>query len=375
VRHAGARSDAHSVLKRYRHLGHATRVEPLRRGFGSEKWLVAMPAGDFVLRRFPPSFFPDRGWFVSVVQQHAAEAGLASRVIENDAADLTTIHDEHMFMLVRYVEGSCFSGAARAGRICTDLGLTLGLLHQALLSLWAAPTAPRLSLPTDPATPIRDAMSRHSASCPHTSARLILGEKLARAQRLTPGILNRHHALPQSIIHGDFHRPNVVVSQGRVVAVIDFDLACLSSPGYELVRGLLYCTKGETTDLRAFTRRACAFFEGYFAACPRTPGELAEMVGLFRTLQVVDAHGLDTCEAVSDGLLRFGEQRFRLLRWIEAHGQLVTDLAFACMEGAAALAGERVGGGYGDEVVQPPVRGGRSPASPAFHRLSRPAQA
>jgi Ser/Thr protein kinase RdoA (MazF antagonist) len=334
-----------SVLMRYRHLGHVSRVEPLRRGFGTEKWLVSVPAGDFVFRHFPPSFFPDRGRFVAFVQQHAADAGLAPRVVENDVGDLTTIQHEHVFMLAPYVAGSCSSGAARTEHLCAELGLTLGRLHQTLVGLRPAAIAPRLALPADPTAPIREAISRHGASCAHTSARRILRDKLARAQRLAGPVLNRHRVPSQSIIHGDFHRPNVVVSRGGVAGVIDFDLARVCPPGYELVRGLLYCTKGKTTDLEVFTHRARAFLEGYFAARTLASEELAEMVGLFRTVQVLDVHGLDRCETASRGFLCFGEERFRLLRWIEAHGQLVTELAYACTERAGCSPPDELAGG------------------------------
>src|SRR5436190_19988250 len=95
----------YSVLKRYRHLGNATRVQPLARGFSSRKWLVSVSGGDFVLRCFPPSFSRERAGFVALVQQQAAEAGLAPRIAPNDVGDLTTVHDEHTFALARYVAG------------------------------------------------------------------------------------------------------------------------------------------------------------------------------------------------------------------------------------------------------------------------------
>jgi Ser/Thr protein kinase RdoA (MazF antagonist) len=250
---------------------------------------------------------------------------LAPAVLPNEAGCLITKRGERLAMLTEYAEGVCDSTLIPETEISRRIGSALASLHLGLRSLPPAEVA--WPGPGDPTVRLRAAIRTHlTPTCPHTGVQQVLRSKLARALALPTWQLKLGSSLPQSVIHGDVHLGNLVLAEGRVAAFIDFDLTRTFPPVYELIRGLLYCVKPDDGP-SAFTEQASAFLEGYLAIAPLSEAELAGMVPLFTTVQILDPHGLDTCQDASQELLSFGRTRFALLCWLDRYGPFLTDLA------------------------------------------------
>ncbi|MPZ89853.1 MAG: phosphotransferase [Nitriliruptorales bacterium] len=319
-----------AVLAQYPQLRGAATIQALSPDAAATGWLVRSRQGRFTVRGFPRHLDHGRAHRVAAVQQHVAQSSsLAPTVIGNEDGNLVTSHQGSAFIAAEHIEGTCDPQVVPRRRLCEDLGRTLGLLHRCLRAcpIVVAPTARTQVNTDDPVAGIRAALHHHQLpGCPHPQIRQTLAKKLRRAQRLSRARLARYDTLPHALIHGDFHLGNVVTVKDRVVAVIDFDLVRWAPPGYELVRGLLYCVK-PTGGPNVFEERLRAFLASYLSAHSLAPEELASMVGLFEAVQTLDAHGLDRCANASDALLRFGQARFALLNWLDRHGPLITALA------------------------------------------------
>lgn len=322
------------VLARYlgRRLATATPVRQLPGGEHGSTWLAGEPGAYLVLRRLPTGVTAAQAKFATAVHDHAAHAGLAPRLLRNDAGQPLTLFRRRYFQLIRHAEGIRDPLAIPDRAACAELGHALGGLHQALASFPPASKAPRLEFPSDPATQLRAAHAAHQHhACPHADVRQALRVKLRRAGALPAALLDDLASLPQQVIHGDVHPGNVIlqhspaVGRVRVAAMIDFDLARYAPPAYELMRALIYCVKPAGTAA-AFAPRAAAFLNGYLAERPLSGREIDAMAPLYETVQILDAHGLDACYDASETLLRFGQARFALLYWLRRHGSSLASL-------------------------------------------------
>jgi Ser/Thr protein kinase RdoA (MazF antagonist) len=310
----------------YPHLGPVVRAQPLTGDSGRTQWLLTTDSGRFVLRELPPATDPRRAELTSVAQQHVARAGLAPTVVPDPSGRLVTYDGRRILMLSRYVEGACDLPRFPDLRQCHELGDLLGRVHHSLRAVAAIPYAVADPLQAGPVTGILAALAaHHRPDCPHAATRQALRTKLQLARALTADRLERPGSMPRQLVHGDVHPGNLVTAGGHVRAVIDFERIRLAPPGYELVRALLYCVSPAGPPAVSAPRVA-AFLTGYLDNSPLDDQALESMVDLFRTVQVLDVHGLDRCAEVEAWRLRFGHARFALLRWLDLHGAWLTDL-------------------------------------------------
>jgi Ser/Thr protein kinase RdoA (MazF antagonist) len=303
-------------------------IARLPAGAGSRTWLVGVPPGRYVLRCLPSGVTAQRAQFTTAAHDQAAAFGLAPQIMRNDEGGLHTTCMGRHFQLVRRLDGSACLQATLARPQCRELGFTLGRLHRAIDGLQPG-AEPHLKFGDDPAATLRAASAAHDhPDCPHQWVRRALALKLRRAESLDPAVLRNLANLPQQAIHGDIHPGNVVVRQQPTAqfALIDFDQARYAPRTYEVVRALIYCLQ-PAGQPSVFGPRASAFLDGYLAACPLSAHEIDTMDVLFETVQVLDAHGLDTCRGAPDWLLRFGQARFALLYWLRQHGSYLTAAA------------------------------------------------
>lgn len=325
------------VLDRYPDLvaagddGLSVRLLPT--GFGATTRLITTSGGRFLLRQLAHHTEQGRARFAAAIHHHAARAGLATRVLPDGTGEFVTSYAGQLFQLTRYAEGSCDPDTTPARELCHDLGHTLGRLHEVLHTAPAPSTAPRQTLPADPTTAIRAAYDVHDhPACGHADARRALAVKLRYAEALDPGLLIELAELPTQVIHGDFHLGNVIICQhaadGRhqTCVAIDFDLARIAPPGYELMRALVYCVRPAGPPA-IFGPRIAAFLDGYLAAHQLSEREIDTMVTLYETVQLLDTHGLDSCRNAAPPLLRFGQARFALLYWMRRHAPYLSHLA------------------------------------------------
>jgi homoserine kinase type II len=102
---------------------------------------------------------------------------------------------------------------------------------------------------------------------------LMPGVRRARAlvDRLSQ---ERNTELPQGLIHGDLFRDNVLILDGRVSGLLDFESACRGPYVYDLMVTLLAWCFGDGFDA-ALVR---AMVEGYVAERPLGANEVSAMV-------------------------------------------------------------------------------------------------
>lgn len=318
-----------AVLCRYPQIPRAGRVVTrMTGGSNTAPWLITTKNDSYVLRRLPEHLGPKRARFAAAVHDHAARTtDVVPAVVANRDGDLVTEHTGHQYLLVQCALGSPLPQSAPTPAQSRRLGDVLGRLHRRLRELPAPAGAPRQRVPTDLAAGIRAAAAAHEhPGCPHRSTRRVLAVKLRRAQALRTGDLVVLRALPVALVHGDFHPGNVLTVDGRVSAVLDFDLARLAPPAYELARALLYCTH-PAGPASVYAPRVTAFLTGYLAAAPLSLHELATMAELYETTQILDTYGLAVCKGASPRLLAFGHVRFALLYWLRRNAEILTELA------------------------------------------------
>jgi Ser/Thr protein kinase RdoA (MazF antagonist) len=322
------------ALGAYAHLGRLRPVGHL--GDSGRAWLVEAGRRRFVLRRLPPALSLAQAGFAAAVQHRVAEAGgPATPVVADTSGRLVVTAGGQPYMMVVYAPGECLPDAVPGPGLCREFGRTLGRLHRCLRSCpELADRAPPDRHGPDPVAELTGALSRHGPGCPHPEARRVLAAKLARAEGLSAQAWALFRRRPDTVIHGDFHLGNIVIEDRRVGTVLDYDIARRCAQGYEVVRGLLYCAK-PAGGYPAFASRVRAFLAGYFEVAPLPEEEVARMVELFRTVQVLDPYGLGACTGASDGLVRFGLARFSLLRWVEVYGAVLTSLAVEACQGTS----------------------------------------
>lgn len=336
MRRRWALAEPGGLFGRYGHLGRLRLVGAV--GGSGRAWLVDGADGPFVLRRFPSGLSFAQAEFAAAAQQRVATAGgPAMPVIADLSGRLVTGVNGRAFMLAVFAPGHCDPQGPPGPDRCRELGNILGRLHVCLGScpdLAGGASPPRLQ-PAPGA--LTRALANHAPGCPHPQIRRVLTAKISRADALSESSRALVVQSAPSLIHGDFHLGNVVIADGRVRTVLDYDLVRPCAQGYEVVRGLLYCARPYAGD-PLFPSRAQAFLSGYFEVSSLAEDDVARMVEHFRAVQVLDPHGLEMCAGADDELLRFGLARFRLLRWVEQAGAALTALAMAARQGAISPA-------------------------------------
>ncbi|WP_462188990.1 MULTISPECIES: hypothetical protein [unclassified Frankia] len=85
-----------------------------------------------------------------------------------------------------------------------------------------------------------------------------------------------------------------------------------------------------------------AFLAGYLAVCPLSQHELATMVPLFETTQIIDTFGLAVCDSATPALLAFGHARFALLYWLHRNAAALTLFALQTRQDRLSLRNTRL---------------------------------
>jgi Ser/Thr protein kinase RdoA (MazF antagonist) len=313
-----------AVLARYPALtGTTVSIHHVGGGHVTHAWRITTPTATVLLRRLAAATTADTAAATAAVAAHAARAGLAPALVTNDTGELVTTTGGRLFTLTTYLECAQPVLGVPGVDVCRQLGHTLGHLHQQLRQVPAAGLRPWHLAGTDA---LREALRAHDRTgCRHPAARRVLQVKLAHAQAIPTSLRDRLNALDRQVIHGDVHPGNILLT-GTSAMFVDFDLARSAPPAYELIRTLIYCTH-PAGGPDAHRERVTAFLSGYLTTRPLTDLEIATMVELYRTVQILDPYGLHACEDTREGLLGFGHARFALLYWLTRHGAGLTALA------------------------------------------------
>jgi homoserine kinase type II len=98
-------------------------------------------------------------------------------------------------------------------------------------------------------------------------------------------------ALPELIIHGDYHAGNLIIQRDTVVGVVDFDLAHRCFRAMELAEALIFFTTERSKRLDHIVysgfldlKEVRRFIEIYSATTPMTTAEIQALPHLIRTI-------------------------------------------------------------------------------------------
>lgn len=273
------------VLTRYPALAAATvGIHHVPGGHVTRAWRIDTATGAFLLRCLPAETPADTAAATAAVQAHAAQAGLAPGLVVNDTGEPVTVTGGRLFTLSTHLQGANPARVVPGAGFCRRLGHALGQLHQQLRKVPAEGLRP-WQLPGTGA--LHEALRAHDRpGCRHPAARRVLQAKLAHAQAIPTSLRARLNGLDRQVIHGDVHPGNILLT-GAGPVFVDFDLARIAPPCYELMRALIYCTN-PAGPLQVYRERVAAFLSGYLTIRPLVDGEIATMVELYRTVQVLD---------------------------------------------------------------------------------------
>jgi homoserine kinase type II len=145
-----------------------------------------------------------------------------------------------------------------------------------------------------------------------------LRQEIARtAEFLAKG----YRLLPRQVIHGDFAPSNTLFDQGRLTAVLDFEMALPDVRAIDVASGLIFSMR--LWENQVPWPRADAFCQGYGRVQKLMPTEVAALPALMALLHVVSTiwwFGRGLAEgAVNDQLWRL--ERMRAAQaWQGLHG-------------------------------------------------------
>jgi Ser/Thr protein kinase RdoA (MazF antagonist) len=259
------------VLSHY-DIGIVHRVKPLTAGNRrAPKVIVTADKGIFLLKRRPRGRDDlQRVAFAHAVQQHLAQRSFPVTSLLTTTDEQTTILslENHIYEFFRFVTGSRYDGSIEATR---EAGRQLALFHKHLADFAA-----------------RD---EHSPWCFHDSAlvrrhlKLISADKRTEVSRkmqtVAEELLLRYDkssahvnelgfaSWKRQVVHGDWHPGNLLFSDGKIVAVVDFDSIRIAPPATDLANGMLQFSiiadRPNPAEWPAhFDRdRVLQFFDGY----------------------------------------------------------------------------------------------------------------
>lgn len=229
------------VLSHY-DIGIVHRVKPLTAGNRrAPKVIVTAEKGVFLLKRRPRGRDDlERVTFAHAVQQHLDQRSFPVTSLLPTADRQTTALslENHIYEFFRFVTGNRYDGSVQDTR---EAGRQLALFHKHLADF-----------------PTRD---EHSPWCFHDSAmvrrhlKLISSDKRTesgrRMQAVTQELLLRYdkssarvnqvgfRSWKRQLVHGDWHPGNLLFSDHKIVAVVDFDSIRVAPPATDLANGML----------------------------------------------------------------------------------------------------------------------------------------
>jgi len=281
-------------------IGIVHRVKPLTAGNRrAPKVIVTADKGVFLLKRRPRGRDDlQRVAFAHAVQQHLAQRSFPVTTLLATTDEQTTVLslENHIYEFFRFVNGSRYDGSIEATR---EAGRQLALFHKHLADFGAS-RVEGVS-PSNRGPDARD--TKASPLCFHDSALVRRHLKLISSWRGRPALVRRSKEQGQDglatiqavaqelllrydksskrvnelgfaswkrqVVHGDWHPGNLLFSDGKIVAVVDFDSIRVAPPATDLANGMLQFSIIADRPNPAewpshFDRdRVLQFFEGY----------------------------------------------------------------------------------------------------------------
>ncbi|HEY3398830.1 MAG TPA: phosphotransferase [Armatimonadota bacterium] len=270
-------------------------------GTASPAVVVTTRRGQYFLKQRAPQYAArPRLSYDHAVMRHLKRAGLPITLSLKTAVGSRWVTEgEHVYEVYPWVEGERFDPENQAQLAAA--GTLLGRLHQATAEFTPAgeKALPRLFDPRDRLAEIAEARGllaegvNPGASSPEQAA-----ATLDFLEETVRGILERvpeerYWALPQAVVHGDYHFANLLFAGDEVAGVFDFDWCSRQARLKDVVDGLMFfASRREPTgggDLAALTavplpdaERTATFLAAYEALAPLTAEERLCLPDLWR---------------------------------------------------------------------------------------------
>jgi Ser/Thr protein kinase RdoA (MazF antagonist) len=255
--------------------------ERLEGGFANDLFRVVADGQVFVLRIMYSDVIEE-----DVVWQHRVVRSLADRLSEVQAP-VAALNGETFFTLegraawlIPFVDGTPADAARRDHR--RQAASALGRLHRAGASLTPAPR-PRLQTLAELAWPppvVPRELEEWRAD--------ILEMREWAIDYVADLAVQRR--LPTSLIHGDFFPGNVLLADGSVVALLDWDEANVDWLTWDLANAVgTFCSIGDTLDRTESARFVAWYREAGGTAPPDDDDLLVPLVRVRRILEVLRA--------------------------------------------------------------------------------------
>lgn len=224
-------------------------------------WHIATARGDFCLKQHRPGKPLHRIAFEQNLQNglSLAETSIAPRIVPTNDGRSGFEMDDACWWLEEFIDSQhCPWWQARMSEAeCRRLGAALALLHKSTAQLGLSDL---VTFPVDTAcgarapgststefitdlnsiahTALPDLMMRES-SLAREQRMFDLTRFCARAEALIAGA--QIDGLPKSLVHGDFHRGNVLTKANGRPSVIDFEHVHFENPMFDVGYALLMC--------------------------------------------------------------------------------------------------------------------------------------
>ena len=270
-------------------------------GSASPAVIVITRRGQYFLKqRSPRDSDPSRLSYDHSLMRHLARAGLpvvpALRTLEGSR----WMRDkERVYEVYPWVDGEPFDPTSPEQlRAAAEL---LARLHQATEGFRPSgrKDLPRLFDPRDRLPELAEARTLleegvSPGEVPPEQARRILDLLEAEARGVLKRVPDeRYWALPQVIVHGDYHAANLKYQEGQIVGLFDWDWACRQARLKDVADGIIFfaCPRERPLagDIVALTQpplydeeRIRAFLAAYEAHLPLTKEERACLPDLLR---------------------------------------------------------------------------------------------
>ncbi len=273
-------------------------LEPIRGGINSKIWRVHSPSGDYILRQYRATADVAKVRYELEVLRQLGAMPLSFAVavpIPTRAGDVLSVREGAVLTLVRAISG------ANPDRVSTShaavVGEALGELVQALARVAVAPPASVKdyghTAEIHPAVPDPAAALLALPLAPGQAERMA---RLLEAQQ-APVLQVYAGGVPQQQIHGDWVYANLLMENGRITGVLDFEFTCPDLRAMDLASALSGWTMTGAKGLAPGQEWELieAFGQGYALRQPLTPAEidaLPLMIGLRRSAIYANLTGL-----------------------------------------------------------------------------------
>jgi len=285
------------VLSHY-DIGVIHQVKPLSAGSRrAPKMVIISEQGKFLLKRRPKG--KDNLYqvaFAHAVQTHLAERAfpVTALMVTRDRNNTILQLNNHIYELFKFVTGVRYDSSAEA---TIDTGRQLAKLHRHLSAF--APECKPLRGSFHDSSPVRRHLKTAGAE-----SRARLNRKVQQAAELLMTLYNASSvrvnelgfdSWAEQVVHGDWHPGNMLFSDRKLIAVLDFDLVRLAPTVTDLANGMLQFSivggRPNPADWPAYLDQAklIQFLTGYRKVIKLRKNQLFSLLDLMIETMIAEA--------------------------------------------------------------------------------------